>query len=236
MEDGAIVCEGPHILAEALASPWKVEQIFYSAHGVERHPALLSQTEKLGIEMTEVGERAFKAICDTENNQGLLALLTPRKYTWNDLTTSAGPLVVLDAIQDPGNAGSILRSTEAFGGAGLVFTEGCVRISNGKLLRAAAGSLFRLPVIENCQAKEIIQCMAQSGRTVFSLTAHSPRSLTSTSLKDPFALIIGSEGQGVSDFFLQASEPLSIPTDGVESLNASIACAIALFEARRQSL
>ena len=235
MEDGAIAAEGPHLLAEALASAWNVEQIFCSANGLERHQALLSQAAQRKIEVTDVSDRAFKAICDTEHNQGVLMLLRPRKYTWADVTANAGPIVVLDAIQDPGNAGSILRSTEAFGGAGVVFTEGCVRISNGKLLRAAAGSLFRLPVLENCPGSEVIPKLIQLRRTMFALAANGRTSLTSASLKSPFALVVGSEGQGVSTLFLNSSETLSIPTQGVESLNASIACAIVLFEAKRQS-
>jgi TrmH family RNA methyltransferase len=236
LENGLIAAEGPHLLGEALASDWQVERVFCSSSALDRHYALLSQAAARCIDVTEVAERAFKAISDTEQNQGLLALLRPRISAWPDLLGASGPLVILDGIQDPGNAGTIIRSTEAFGGAGIAFTEGCVRIANGKLLRAAAGSLFRLPFLENLPASQILRHTHDANRRIFSLTANGRVSLAETDLKAPFALVIGSESRGVSETFRKASQTLSIPTHGVESLNAAIACSIALFEASRQSL
>jgi TrmH family RNA methyltransferase len=233
LEDGVIAAEGPHLLAEALASAWQVEQVFYSPAAWARHQELIAQAERRRVEITEVAERPFKSISDTEQNQGLLALLRPPAFTWTQLLESPGPLVILDGIQDPGNAGAIVRSAEAFGAAGLAFTGGCVRISNGKLLRAAAGSLFRLPFLENLSSADIIGSLGH--RRLFALTASGRVSLAETDLRKPFALVVGSEGRGVSEAFLSAAQTLSIRTQGVESLNAAIACSIALFEARRQS-
>jgi len=232
LEDGVIAAEGPHLLAEALSGSWQVEHVFYSPAARERHQELLAQVLRRRIETTEVAERPFKSISDTEQNQGLVALLRAPLFTWSAFRPEA-PLVILDSIQDPGNAGAIVRSAEAFGAAGLAFTSGCVRISNGKLLRAAAGSLFRLPFLENLSAAEIVRNIGK--RSLFALTAHGRVSLAETDLRQPFALVVGSEGRGVSEAFLKASQTLSIPTQGVESLNAAIACSIALFEARRQS-
>jgi TrmH family RNA methyltransferase len=232
LEDGVIAAEGPHLLAEALSSVWRVEHVFYSPGALDRHQDLLAQVGRRRIETTEVAERPFKSISDTEQNQGLVALLRAPLFTWNAFRPEA-PLVILDGIQDPGNAGAIVRSSEAFGAAGIVFTSGCVRISNGKLLRAAAGSLFRLPFLENLSAAEIIRSIGQ--RSLLALAANGRLSLGETDLRKPFALVVGSEGRGVSEAFLKAAQTLSIPTQGVESLNAAIACSIALFEARRQT-
>ncbi len=234
LEDGTLAAEGPHLLAEALASAWGIEQILCSSEVMGRHRALLLDASSRGVEITEVATRAFKSLSDTEHHQGLVTLVRPREFVWADVLRDSGPVVILDGIQDPGNAGAILRSTEAFGGAGAIFAEGCVRISNGKLLRAAAGSLFRLPYLENCAPAAILSQTAAADRTVYSLAASGHVSLDGLTFVRPFALVVGSEGSGVSALFRSASQELSIPTRGVESLNAAIACSVTLFEAARQ--
>jgi TrmH family RNA methyltransferase len=236
LENGAIAAEGPHLLAEALDSAWQVAQVFCSETARNRHPELFLRVLENQIEVTEVAERAFKTMSDTGQTQGVVALLLPRAFSWSELLTASGPLVILDGVQDPGNAGTIIRSTEAFGGGGVLFTEGCVRISNGKLLRAAAGSAFRLPFLEGLSIAEIVRHIKTGGRKIFSLTASGRIPLPEADLRAPFALVTGSEGRGVSEGFLAASETLAIPTRGVESLNAAIACSVALFEAARQSI
>jgi TrmH family RNA methyltransferase len=239
LEGGLVAAEGPHLLAEALGGGWPVEHVFYSPAALDRHPDLMARVARHRIEMTEVAERAFKAISGTEQNQGVVALLRPPVFTWNAFQPSlpgcrtGGPLVILDGIQDPGNAGTIVRSAEAFGAAGVVFTSGCVRVSNGKMLRAAAGSLFRVPFLENVSSSEVVRNIGK--RRLFALAASGRVSLAETDLRTPFALVVGNEGRGVSEAFLKASQTLSIPTQGVESLNAAIACSITLFEAWRQS-
>jgi TrmH family RNA methyltransferase len=235
LEDGTIAAEGPHLLEEALGGNWQVEQIFCSPPARQRHAALVLKASRRRIEMTDVTEQAFESLSDTEQNQGFLALLRPPEFTWTNLLKSPGPLVILDGIQDPGNAGTIVRSCEAFGASGIAFTQGCVRISNGKLLRAAAGSLFRLPFLENLPVSEILKQAEMSKRPLFSLAANGRASLLETDLRRPFMLAVGSEARGVSEALLKASLSLSIPTHGVESLNAAVACSVALFEARRQS-
>lgn len=234
MEDGVIAAEGPHLLSEALHSGWQVQQIYCSDENREPHREVFEKALRKGISITEVSARAFKSVSATEQNQGVLCLVRPRTFEWQDLFKESGPVVILDGIQDPGNAGAIIRSVEAFCGAGVVLTEGCVRISNGKLLRAAAGSLFRVPYLENRTRTEVLHELRKAGRPLFALTATGQHSLFEMSLQTGFALAVGSEGRGVSPALLNESETLSIPTKGVESLNAAIACSIALFEAARQ--
>jgi TrmH family RNA methyltransferase len=235
LDDGSVAAEGPHLLQEALHSGWTVRHIFCSNAGSERHEALLAAAARRHIEVTEVAARAFKSLSGTEQDQGIVFLIHPRAFGWPDLFQSAGPLIILDGIQDPGNAGAIIRSAEAFGAAGVVFTEGCVRISNGKLMRAATGSLFRLPYLESQNRAEIISQVRAAKRKLFSLAATGSQSLLTASLTQPFALAVGSEGAEVSPLLANAAQMLSIPTQKVESLNAAIACSIALFEAARQN-
>lgn len=235
--DGSIAAEGPHLLSEALNSPWRVQHVFCSVEMVEKHRSLLDAAVLGGhqrIEVTEVGTRAFKSMSDTEQTQGIVSLIQPRRYAWQDMTRSDAPLVILDGIQDPGNAGAIVRSAEAFGCSGVILTEGCVRISNGKLMRASAGSIFRLPFLENYQRKRLISEIQLLDRTMFALSPDAEHSVFDTKLDYGFALVVGSEGKGLSPELRNAGQGLCIPTESVESLNAAVACSVTLFEAARQ--
>jgi RNA methyltransferase, TrmH family len=230
-EDGLIVIEGPHLVQEALKSEWRVEQILATPGARERYDELLP---KAGCEVIEVSPRAFASTAATENSQELLALLQPRAWTWDDLTSGPALVVVLDAVQDPGNAGTIVRSAEAFGAAGVVFLRGCARVANGKLLRATAGSIFRLPYLETVTAAELIAHMQASETTLYALAASDGTSVADVDWREKCALAVGSEGAGVSPAISAEAQAVRIPTRNVESLNAAIACSIALFLAQQQ--
>ena len=141
-------------------------------------------------------------------------------------------MVVLDGIQEPGNAGAILRAAEAFGASGAVFLKGSVDPYNPKCLRASAGSIFRLPVLSGMGEIELDDAMA--GVTVYAAMPDAAISAEAADLSRPCALVIGSEGKGVRRSICQRATGLRIPTTGVESLNAAVAAGILLYEARRQ--
>ncbi len=224
---GLIVAEGPHLLEEALASSWNVDQVFCTEEATSRFRDLLENAR-----VTKLATRAFASIATTETSQGLVSMLRPRRWIWKDVVEGRTLAVILDGIQDPGNVGAIVRSAEAFGATGVIFSDGCARVSNGKVLRAAAGSLFRLPFVEAASREEIVRQVA--GLKVYALAASGERDLTDVNLLDGCALVVGNEGAGVCPELLTKAESLRIPTSRVESLNAAIACSIALFEAARQ--
>lgn len=228
-EDGLVVAEGPHLIDEALRSSWQIQQIFATADARDRHSDLLA---RIDAEIVEVAPRAFASIASTETSQELLGLLRPKTWTWTDLLTPPALVVALDAIQDPGNAGTIVRSAEAFGATGVVLLSGSARIANGKLLRAAAGSIFRAPFLEAVSATDFLAHVRHL--TLYALAQHAPTRLSDIDLRLPCTLAVGSEGHGLSRELLAHSQPISIPAIQVESLNAAVACSIALFEAHRQ--
>jgi TrmH family RNA methyltransferase len=232
-DSGALVAEGPHLVGEALRSNWTVEHVLFSDEHKDRHHRLLRDASAKGIETIEIGARAFRVLSETAHGQGILSLVRPREHTWESMFASTRPVVVLDGIQDPGNAGAIVRSAEAFGAGGVIFTSGGVRVANGKLLRATAGSMFRVPFRENEARGTVIQRCLSAKRTLIALKANAERTLLAHKLAASI-LIVGSEGGGISDELLAVSEALSVPTEGVESLNAAVACSIVLFEAARQ--
>lgn len=230
-ERGLVVAEGPRLIEEALRGSWRVEQIFTTAENRVRYQGLFSRVD---AEVVEVSERAINAISATENSQGLLALLRPAEWSWDDLANEAALLVVLDGIQDPGNGGTMIRSAEAFGATGVLLLQGSVHSSNGKFLRATAGSLFRLPFLEHLGADETRAALARLRIATFALMPDGDQSLLETDLTQRCALVVGSEGAGVSQEMLRSAVRVRIPTANVESLNAGVACSVALFEAGRQ--
>ncbi len=235
-DDGLVVAEGPHLLEEALKSgssrQWAVEQVFATPEARSRFPLLLAGDQ---FEIVDLAARAMDSTTATENPQGVLALLRPPVWTWDDVIGDQNlPLVILDAMQDPGNAGTLVRSAEAFGASGLVFSQGSARVSNGKFLRGTAGSIFRLPYLEEADLVRTVERVLASGRSLYALTPNGTRTLLDTSIGSRCALVIGSEGRGISNEVLARAQTIRIPTSAVESLNAAVAGSIALFEAQRQ--
>jgi TrmH family RNA methyltransferase len=231
MDDGRIVIEGPHLLYEVLRSRWTLDQLIVTPNGLERHSQLVS---KIRADVTEIPARAFEALAGTETSQEIMALVTPPRGTWADILNSSGLTLVLDGIQDPGNAGTMVRSAEAFGAGGLVFMEGSVHAANGKFLRATAGSIFRLPYLENQKRPHLMAQLRSRDLKLYSLAAEAGTALSQVDLRLPCAIVVGNEASGVSPELRACSEGLRIPTAQVESLNAAVACSIVLFEAARQ--
>ena len=219
------------MLEEATRGSWTIEHVFVTSPARERHRELL---RRAAAEITELSERAFASTANTETPQNILALLRPREWSWNDLQKRETLLIILDGVQDPGNVGTIVRSAEAFGATGVVLLNGCARVSNGKVLRATAGSIFRMPFLEGISRDDLLAQVEAGGLRLFALTAHSEPELAHSNLRTACALLVGSEAAGVSTALLAKAEPISIPTATVESLNAAVACSIALYEARRQ--
>ncbi len=227
--DGLIVAEGPHLLEEAQASSWTVDQVFCTEDAILRFRNLL---ENVGV--TKITTRNLSSITTTETSQGVVSVLHPRHWTWRDVIAGRTLAVIVDGVQDPGNVGTIIRSAEAFGATGVALSDGCARVSNGKVLRAAAGSLFRLPFIEGVSREEIRRQLVSAGVKIYALAASSGTMVTGANLQNGCALVAGSEGSGVCPELLSAAEALNVPTQRVESLNTAVACSIALFEAARQ--
>ena len=230
-EDGLIVAEGPHLLQEALHSSWNVEKVLTTANGFERYRELLQAAK---VEIVRVSSRAFAATAATETAQEVLTLLRPREWSGNEVWRQPALLVALDTIQDPGNAGTAVRSAEAFGATGIIFLQGCVRVANGKFLRASAGSIFRLPFLEGVNAADFIRQAAQNRIKTYALTTTGRMMITEADLSRSCCLITGNEGAGISEDVLAQAQSVFIPTLRVESLNAAVACSLALFEAYKQ--
>lgn len=231
LDDGLLVIEGPHLLEEIARSPWQVELLLFTP---ETFALWESYARRHGIETVLVPARTFSTLGATETTQGVMALARPRRWAWSDLEGHPALVVVLDGIQDPGNAGTTVRSAEAFGATAVVLLEHSVRLSNGKFMRASAGSLFRLPVLEAVSRPDFLSAARQADWNLAALDTSGNVALPEFRFDRNCALIVGSEGRGVSPELLENSTSVTIPASQVESLNAGVACSIALYEASCQ--
>ncbi|HXP87403.1 MAG TPA: RNA methyltransferase [Bryobacteraceae bacterium] len=223
--DGCVVAEGLHLLEEALASPVEIVTVIVSDAARTAAESLLSRTQ---ARLVSVPEAVFSKIASTEHPQGVITLVRPRQWSPKDLLGGTPLIVILDAIQDPGNAGTIVRTAEAFGATGVVFLKGTVSPHNPKCLRASAGSLFRMPLIHDF-SPAIMPDLA-----LYAAMPRAERTLDQADLTRPCAIAVGSEGRGVGPGTAALATHVRIPTVGVESLNAAMAAGVMLYEAHRQ--
>ena len=227
-----MVAESFHLLEEALRGDLEVGTVLAAAsvrNAVEQHVRGLKT-----VRVTVVDDRLMQQISSTESTQGVISLVRPP--VWNIEAVFRGrPLtVVLDGLQDPGNAGAVVRSAEAFGATGVVFLAGCVSPYNPKTLRASAGSLFRVPFVFGVDPELAQAAMRQRKLQVLSTSPRARLRLDRCDLTQPTAVAFGSEAHGVCATFKIAARAVRIPTSGVESLNAAVAAGVVLYEAARQ--
>lgn len=238
-DKGFCAVEGVRIVEEAIRSGLKLDAVFFreSAHNLAERllPQIGSHVETLLLP-----DKLFNASVPSEAPQGVAALIQLKHFSIEGMLErlQVGPVVVVLGLQDPGNLGTILRSAEAFGSAGVVIGEGTVSPLNSKVIRASAGSIFRLP-LTMAKSTEGAQAMARlrsAGVRLIATSSHKGTPLDQTDLKRPAAIFIGSEGSGLPrDLLAQVDELVAIPhTPEVESLNAGVAASIVLYEAARQ--
>jgi TrmH family RNA methyltransferase len=235
-EQGWCVAESFHLLEEALRSDCAVKMVL-AADSV-RSAAEAHVRRLAGVKVVVLPDALMQSVSGTENSQGVMALVQPPEWKLEQLFRGSALVVVLDGLQDPGNAGAILRAAEAFGATGALFLKGTASPFNTKTLRASAGSLFRLPFLHGVDASLARAALQQNKVALYAAVpaggSPPPRALADVDLRAKCGLIIGNEARGVSSALRSAAQDLSIPTVGVESLNAAVAAGIILYEARRQ--
>jgi len=223
-QDGLCVAETFHLLEEALRSRCEVKAVLL-AESVEARAGRIR-----GTRVVVLPDALLQSLSGTENAQGVIALVKPPVWTAEELFRDRPLVIVLDGVQDPGNAGTIVRAAEAFGATGAVFLKGSVSPHNPKTLRASAGSLFRVPYLFGVD----LSAVHRSGVPLFAAIPSATSALTEIDFTSACSLAIGSEAHGVSPELRAQARGISIPTTGVESLNAAMAATVLLYEARRQ--
>jgi len=235
-DDGHCAVEGMRILEEAIRSGLKFRAVFFNESAIARAGRLLPQLAA-HVETLLLPDKLFATAVPSDSPQGVAALVQCPVFTADDVLSksSAGPVLAIGGVQDPGNLGTILRSAEAFGAAGVLLGEGTVAPFNSKAVRASAGSVFRLP-IARVKLGEVLPRMRARGLRLVATSSHKGTPVYEAKLIGPLAIFIGSEGAGLSrDLLAGMDETLAIPhSEHVESLNAGVAASIVLYEAARQ--
>lgn len=234
---GDCAIEGLRVVEEAIRSGLRFRAVFFkeSAQNLAERllPQMGSQVEKLLLP-----DKLFDGAVASESPQGVAALVRMKESSLEDVfeRVQVGPIVIVIGLQDPGNLGTILRSAEAFGSAGVVVGEGTVSPFNAKVIRASAGSLFRLPVVEVRELSQVLNKLRGQGLRLIATSSHKGVPLDHAKLTGPVAMFVGNEGSGLPrDLLAQVDEAVVIPhSPQVESLNAGVAGSIVLYEAARQ--
>lgn len=239
-DDGDCAIEGMRIVEEAIRSGLRFQAIFFRESAQNLAERLLPQIGA-HVETLLLPDKLFDGTVPSETPQGVAALVRLKTFSVEDVLErlQVGPILVVVGLQDPGNLGTILRSAEAFGSAGVVLGEGTVSPFNSKVIRASAGSLFRIPVVSG-KALGGLEAILPRFRTcnvrLIATSSHKGTALDQANMTQPCAIFIGSEGSGLPKTLMaQVDELIAIPhTAQVESLNAGVAGSIVLYEAARQ--
>jgi RNA methyltransferase, TrmH family len=238
--DGDCAIEGLRMLEEAIRSGLRFRAVFFRESAQDRAERLLPQIGA-HVETLLLPDKLFDASVPSETPQGVAALVRLKEFSLDDVLEKerlqVGPIMALVGLQDPGNLGTIIRSAEAFGSAGIILGEGTVSPLNAKAVRASAGSIFRLPVVAAAAGLEdvVTRLRSKSVRQI-ATSSHKGTPVDQADLTGPIAVFIGSEGSGLArGLVTQMDEVVAIPhTPQVESLNAGVAGSIILYEAARQ--
>jgi RNA methyltransferase, TrmH family len=218
--EGLLVVEGAVLILEAAEAGWEIESQ-YVAPGTD--------PLDVGGEVERLAPGVIERVASTESPQPVLAIVR-RRAVDPGIVDTADFVVVADGVSDPGNLGTMLRSAEGSGADALVVTPGTVDYTSPKVVRASAGSIFRLPVLEVSDVSEV----ARSGLVPIGTTSHGAAAYTDLDMTRRIALVLGNEPRGLSAD-TDVAEWVTIPLEGrVESLNVAMACAVLCFEVARQ--
>ncbi|MCR5175707.1 MAG: RNA methyltransferase [Anaerovibrio sp.] len=243
--ENMFVAEGVRLAEMAARSEWPVEFALISDSAVNnpRAVAIVEVLQEKGCPVYQVSDQLYGKAADTVTPQGLLLVMSLRIFTWqemlkvNEEETVAPLIVVLDGVQDPGNAGNIIRTAEALGCSGIVCLEGTTDIFADKVVRSSMGSLFNIPVMTGVSPYELLD-VCHENEVPLIATAVDDTAVRHylADYVSPCAIIFGNEGNGVSAQLLhEVDQKVYIPMSGkAESLNVSAAVAILLYEAFRQ--
>ena len=229
------VAEGVRSVEELLRSGLKIEGVLIAPQlsAAPRGLLLRSALEKAGVDLLEVSEKDFRSAAETESPQGVIAIAAIPRRDLNDL--AAGKrcrILVLDGVQDPGNAGTIVRTAAALGATATIALAGTVDLWNPKVIRSSMGAQFVHPVV-HVTTPELLSYLQRSEIELWGAEAGGDP-IDTQSVPDRIAIALGNEGAGLSpDVRTAATKRVSLPiSSSVESLNVAVAAGIILYQLR----
>jgi RNA methyltransferase, TrmH family len=235
-ETGLFAVEGIHAIEDLLEAGWKA-QVSYWCPDLLPDETLPEALHNQSREFLVLSEKAFRAMSEVQSPQGLAATVRIPNHTLKSIATSEGVLLALHEIRDPGNMGSMIRTADASGALGVLAVDHCVDFYLPKAVRAAAGSLFHLPLV-TVTSQQLTEWAKATQTALVATAVKGGEALSQFAFPPRSALLIGNEAGGVSDTLREAADhAVTIPMPGpAESLNAAVAAGIVLYEFNRQKL
>jgi len=245
----SFLAEGPQSVGAALESGAEITELFVTAPAASRHGGLVAAAARRGAPVHQVSGEVMAELAQTVTPQGLLAVCRFIDIPLNQLTSQLtsqlaaarpGLVVILANVRDPGNAGTVLRTADAAGADGVVFAGASVDPYNGKCVRAAAGSLFHLPVVAGAPLDAAVSALRGAGLAILAADGGGPARLDDPALAarlaGPAAWLFGNEAWGLpADLLALADEAVAVPIYGLaESLNLAAAAAVCLYASARE--
>lgn len=237
-ESGLFVMEGARLCTDAVRSGVVVETAFFTERAAEQYPEHVAAiTAAVGVSYT-VSEGVSRRMADTATPQGVFCIAKrPLPLSAAEHLRRGGCYAVLETVQDPGNLGTMIRTAEAFGLSGLLLSDGCCDPYSPKVLRAAMGGVFRLPLFAAGELPQTLSRLNERGFTTAACVVDGDAvPVQRAGLGVDHIAVIGNEGNGLRSATVQAcTHRITIPMDGrAESLNASMAAGIVFWEMVRK--
>lgn len=237
-ESGCFAIEGARLCGDALSSGIRLRAVLYTPAALETYRAVVEPLTAAAEQAVEITPELARYMGDTTNPQGVFCIAKSLDI-WKNLDTIdiMGQYGALEDMQDPGNLGTIIRTAEALGLSGLLLSDGCCDIHNPKVLRGSMGGVFRLPLFCAGDMAQTVAFLQQRGMTAFACVVDGDATpITAADMGTGSIALIGNEGNGLRPATVAAcAHRVTIPMEGrAESLNASMAAGIVLWEMKRK--
>lgn len=233
-KEGLYLIEGPNLVEEAVKNGAKIRSV------------LMTEDMEFEVSLTDVdiyflGNRLFTMVSSTETPQGIMAIVEKDQISLDTLVAldeklkPSGNILVLDKLQDPGNIGTMIRTADAAGYEAVFLVKGSGDIYSPKVVRSAAGSLFRVPMLYIDDYDQLLTVLKKLSKKIVATGFDTESWYYDEDLTQGIALVIGNEGNGVNPWlFEKADKIVKIPMEGnIESLNAAVAAGILMYERLR---
>ena len=227
---GKYLIEGIHLLEEALGTNQNIEMVLFLKDDIsENQSTLIGKVQDRNIQIYFINDSQLKKISGLKNPVGPIAVVNMA----GEAEWIGSPIIFCDQIQDPGNLGSIIRSAAAAGFA-VILSSGCADLYNLKTIRATQGTLYKTPVVKTADSLVFLEQAKREGYSIFALMGDGSEQYSTIKYPVRSVIIVGNEGAGISPDLLKYAKTVKIPlANQVESLNASIAAALVMFEVER---
>ncbi len=238
-EEGLTIVEGVREITRAHEAGVPFKELYFCPELLEDSKevgALIKALESQKVSIYETVLTVFEKLSYGERLEGVLALCTPERLSFDDLPSKKpGLFIVVESVEKPGNLGAILRTCDGAGVDGVIICDGKTDIYNPNVIRSSLGAIFSVKVVVSSN-EETLQFLRSKNIEVCATLPLAKKVYTKTQLTNPLAVVVGSEQNGLTDFWVQNADlTVKIPMKGrADSLNVSASAAILLYEAIRQ--